>query len=73
MPPITLDMIKQMAEASGKTLPTTEPAEVAEQVIEGLRTHKYYILPASADGDRRLRERMEGILARETPKPPALF
>jgi len=73
IPPITLDMIKQMAEAGGKKLETTEPAEVAENVIDGLKSHKYYILPPSADGDRRVRERMEAILARETPKPPALF
>jgi NAD(P)-dependent dehydrogenase (short-subunit alcohol dehydrogenase family) len=73
MPPITLDMIKQMAEAGGKKLATTEPAEVAEHVIEGLRTHKYFILPPSPDGDRRVRERTDAILARETPKPPALF
>jgi NAD(P)-dependent dehydrogenase (short-subunit alcohol dehydrogenase family) len=73
MPPITLDMIKQMAEAGGKKLDTTEPAEVAENVIEGLKSHKYYILPPSKDGDQRVRARLEGILARETPKPPALF
>jgi NAD(P)-dependent dehydrogenase (short-subunit alcohol dehydrogenase family) len=52
MPPITLDMIKQFAEAGGKTLATTEPAEVAEHFLEGIRADRYYILPANEDGDR---------------------
>jgi NAD(P)-dependent dehydrogenase (short-subunit alcohol dehydrogenase family) len=73
MPPITLDMIRQFAEAGGKKLATTEPAEVAEHVIEGLRADRYFILPAGADGDRRIRERAEGVLARRDPVTVNLF
>jgi NAD(P)-dependent dehydrogenase (short-subunit alcohol dehydrogenase family) len=73
MPPITLDMIRQFAEAGGKTLATTEPAEVAEHVLDGLRADRYFILPASADGDRRIRERTEGVLARRDPVPANVF
>lgn len=73
MPPVTLDMIRQFAEAGGKKLATTEPSEVAAHMIEGLRSDRYYILPPSSDGDRRIRERLETVLARATPEPPQLF
>jgi NAD(P)-dependent dehydrogenase (short-subunit alcohol dehydrogenase family) len=73
MPPITLDMIKQFAEAGGKTLATTEPAEVAEHFLEGIRADRYYILPASADGDQRIRERADGVLARRDPVAANVF
>lgn len=73
MPPITLDMIRQFAEASGTKLATTEPGEVAEQVIAALGEDRYFILPPSPDGDRRLRERTDAVLARRNPVPPALF
>ena len=73
MPPMTLETILQIAEAAGTRLRTTEPAEVAEHLIEGLRADRYFILPPSDDGDRRLRARMEAILERRTPEPPRLF
>jgi NAD(P)-dependent dehydrogenase (short-subunit alcohol dehydrogenase family) len=73
MPPITLDMIRQFAEAGGKELATTAPSEVADHVLAGLREDRYFILPSSADGDRRIRERTEAVLARRNPLPPALF
>jgi len=73
MPPITLDMIRQFAEAGGKKLATTEPAEVAEHLVGGLRADRYYILPASEDGDRRIRERTEAVLARRDPAPVNVF
>jgi hypothetical protein len=70
---MTLDAILQLAEAAGTRLKTTEPAEVAEHLIEGLRADRYFILPPSEEGDRRVRARMEAILARRTPEPPRLF
>ena len=73
MPPMTLEAILQMAEAAGTRLKTTEPAEVAEPLVAGLREDRYFILPPSEDGDRRVRERTEAILARRTPEPPRLF
>ena len=73
MPPMTLDAILQLAEAAGTRLKTTEPAEVAEHLIEGLRADRYFILPPSEEGDRRVRARMEAVLARRTPEPPRLF
>ena len=72
-PPMTLEAILQMAEGAGMKLATTEPAEVAEHLIEGLREDRYFILPASESGDQRLRKRMEEILARRNPQAPMLF
>jgi NAD(P)-dependent dehydrogenase (short-subunit alcohol dehydrogenase family) len=72
-PPMTLEAIKDMASQAGIKLETTEPAEVAEHVIEGLRADRYFILPANEQGDQRYRERMERVLERRNPEPPRLF
>lgn len=73
MPPITLEMIQQFAEAGGKKLATTTPGEVAEHFLDGIRADRYYILPASEDGDRRIRERTEAVLARRDPVATNVF
>ncbi len=73
MPPMTLDAILDMAKGAGIELGTTEPAEVAEHFFDGLLNDRYFILPASEEGDRRFRERAEAVLARRDPVPPRLF
>jgi NAD(P)-dependent dehydrogenase (short-subunit alcohol dehydrogenase family) len=70
-PKVTLEMLRGMAKQAGFELQTTTPTEVAEHVIAGLRTDAYYILPASPDGDARFRLRVENVLARRNPVPPA--
>jgi len=72
-PPPSLEAIKEMVSQAGIELRTTEPEEVAEHAMTGLREDRYFILPASDEGDRRLRERMEAILARRDPEPPMLL
>lgn len=69
-PKVTLDTLRGMAKQAGFELRTTTPSEVAEHVIEGLRADRYFILPASAEGDARFRERVENVLARRDPVPP---
>ena len=73
MPPMTLDAILDMAKGAGIKLDTTEPAEVADHLFEGLRSDRYFILPASEEGDRRFRERVDAVLARRDPVPPRVF
>jgi hypothetical protein len=73
MPPMTLEAILDMARGAGIQLSTTEPAEVAEHLIDGLRHDRYFILPTSEEGDRRFRARMEAVLARRDPEPPRVF
>ncbi len=70
-PKVTLDTLRGMAAQAGFELQTTTPAEVAEHVIAGLRADAYYILPASPDGDARIRLRVENVLTRRNPVPPA--
>lgn len=57
----------------GKTLAATTPTEVAEHCIEGVRADRYYILPGSEDGDRRIRERADRILAPRDPVAANVF
>ena len=45
----------------------TDPSEVAESALEGIRNDRFWILPTSDDGDARIRARLEGILARRNP------
>jgi NAD(P)-dependent dehydrogenase (short-subunit alcohol dehydrogenase family) len=69
-PKVTLETLRGMAKQAGFELQTTSPTEVAEHVIEGLRADRYFILPPSPEGDARLRERVENVLARRDPVPP---
>lgn len=66
-PPPTFDEIKVMIESAGLPFAVTEPPEVAELAFQGLREDRFWLIPASEDNDARVRERMEGILARENP------
>jgi len=68
--PVTLESLRALAKGAGFELRTTEPAEVAEHLLEGLRRDAYYILPPSQDGDARFRERAENVLLRRDPALP---
>lgn len=57
-----------LAKASGiENMPLTEPEEVAETCLAGIRAGKFWILPASKANDAQLRARTESILARANP------
>ncbi|MFN7955680.1 MAG: SDR family NAD(P)-dependent oxidoreductase [bacterium] len=66
-PPPTLEDIRGMIESAGLEFAVTEPAEVAELAIDGIRRDRFWILPESEQTDERVRERLQGILARENP------
>ena len=68
MPPITLGLLREMF---GGRLEITQPAEVAEYVVEGIRNDAFYILPPSERTDAGVRARTEGILQRRNPEPAA--
>ncbi len=70
-PAVSLKTLETLAERAGRKLQTTEPAEVAEHVIDGLRRDAYFIHPANPEADARLRKRMESVLVRRNPEPPA--
>jgi NAD(P)-dependent dehydrogenase (short-subunit alcohol dehydrogenase family) len=70
-PPPTLDEIRQMTERAGATFAVTEPEEVAEYALAGLREDRFWLLPPeSPESDARLRARVESILARGEPPLP---
>lgn len=68
--PVTLESLRALAKGAGFELRTTEPAEVAEHLIEGLRGDAYYILPPNEETDERFRERVENVLLRRNPALP---
>ncbi len=69
MPPITLEGLREMF---GGKLETTEPEEVAEHLLAGIRSDAFYILPSSARTDAGVRARTESVLARRNPEAPSL-
>lgn len=66
-PPAYQDM-KALADAVGVSFKLTEPEEVAEQVLEGIRNERFWILPRDSASEEWLRTRTEGILARTNPE-----
>ncbi len=72
-PDMTLDMIRSLVESMGTKLQTTEPAEVAEFFLEGIREDAYFLMARSEDADARFRERTDNVLERRNPVPPKSF
>ncbi len=68
-PPVTLEMLAGFAKSQGRAFETTTPEEVAEHAYQGVLRGDYYILPATPEGEARMRERFEGVLARKNPVP----
>jgi len=66
-PPPTLEDIRKMATAAGRSFAVTEPEEVAEYTLAGLREDRFWILPESPEADGRVRKRLDGIVQRRTP------
>ncbi len=67
-PPPTLDDMRKWSEQAGREFKVTTPAEVAEFAFEGIRKGQFYLLPESAEMDQRIRNRVEGVLARRDPE-----
>jgi NAD(P)-dependent dehydrogenase (short-subunit alcohol dehydrogenase family) len=72
-PPPSLEDIRGMIESAGMKFAVTEPEEVAEYALEGIRNDRFWILPSSEQTDAALRNRLDGILARRNPGPPSFF
>jgi NAD(P)-dependent dehydrogenase (short-subunit alcohol dehydrogenase family) len=64
-----IDM-KALADSSGVEFKLTEPEEVANMVIEGIRNGRFWILSKLGKSDERLRTRTRSILERENPELP---
>jgi len=68
--PSTYIDMKALAESSGVDFKLTEPEEVADMAIEGIRDGRFWILSKLGKSDERLRARTQSILGRENPDPP---
>jgi hypothetical protein len=66
-PPVTLEMLKQLAASQGRAFEATTPEEVAEHAYQGVVRGDYYILPTTPESEARMRDRFEGVLAKKTP------
>jgi len=67
-PATYLDM-KALAESAGVEFKLTEPEEVADMAIKGIRDGRFWILSKLGKSDERLRTRTRSILERENPEP----
>lgn len=56
-----------LAKSAGLDFKLTEPEEVAEMALEGVRAGKFWILSKLGSSDDKLRARTENILSRENP------
>jgi NAD(P)-dependent dehydrogenase (short-subunit alcohol dehydrogenase family) len=64
--PTVEDVERQMA-AAGIQVEYTEPADVADQVVRGVKAGDFWILAPSARIDEQIRARAESMLARSNP------
>ena len=66
--PVAYTTMQDLAKASGiKNMQLTEPEEVAEHCLEGIRAGRFWILPENEANDAKFRARTETILARKNP------
>lgn len=69
--PVAYTTMEDLAKASGfKNMHLTEPEEVAETCLEGIKAGDFWILPASEANDAKLKARTVNILARANPALP---
>jgi NAD(P)-dependent dehydrogenase (short-subunit alcohol dehydrogenase family) len=63
----TIEDIEAQMAAAGIRVDYTEPAEVAEQVVAGVRAGKFWIMAPSERIDEQIRARADSMLARDNP------
>lgn len=66
-PPAYMDM-KALAASAGIDFKLTEPEEVADMALEGIREGRFWILSKLGTSDANLEARTQSILARENPR-----
>lgn len=66
----SVEDMKAMMAQFDMTLEITEPKEVAEFALQGIRDETFWITPMTDKSKDAVRARMEGILTRTNPTPP---
>lgn len=59
--------MEELVKTTGLNLQLTEPEEVADFAVEGVRRGRFWLLPESETGDEMIRARIDVILARADP------
>ena len=62
---MTVEQLEEQMRAAGIEPAYTEPSEVADQVVDGPRVRRFWILPDSDRIDDTIRARSESMLDRE--------
>ena len=63
----TLDQMEVAMRTAGMDVEFTEPEDVAAQVLDAIRTRRFWIIPESEETDRRIRARAQSMLTRTAP------
>jgi NAD(P)-dependent dehydrogenase (short-subunit alcohol dehydrogenase family) len=63
----TIEDIEQQMTSAGIEVHYTEPADVADQVVKGVRAGDFWILPPSEQIDKQIRARAASMLERSNP------
>ena len=66
----SVEDMRNIMEQYGQKLETTEPSEVAQHAIEGIKAEKFWICPRTEKSTLAFKARVESILTGETPTPP---
>lgn len=66
-PYVTVDALEEQMRAAGVPIAYTEPSDVADAVVAGIKADTFWIHPANPRSDEMLRARTESILARANP------
>ncbi|HZU79041.1 MAG TPA: hypothetical protein VE991_03930, partial [Acidimicrobiales bacterium] len=66
-PYVTVEQLEEQMRAAGVEPQYTEPSDVAAQVVDAIRTDRFWILPASEHTDETIRRRAESMLERANP------
>jgi NAD(P)-dependent dehydrogenase (short-subunit alcohol dehydrogenase family) len=64
---VSMQDLAEQAGIAGVELQLTEPEEVAQTCLDGIRAGKFWILPESEDQDAKIQERTQSILTRTNP------
>lgn len=66
-PPVAYETMQDLMRTTGLQMKLTEPEEVADFAVDGVKAGRFWLLPASEDGDAMVRNRIDGLLARADP------
>jgi hypothetical protein len=64
----TIEDIEAQMSAAGVAVNYTEPSEVADQVVAGVRAGNFWILAPSPSTDLQIQARADSMLKRSNPK-----